>query len=136
MERVRPDPGLAEYYHARGEQDLVIDWRGARSSVYNLVRAQSDPFANAYTFLDGRVLNIKRCRLPEYHQRDCGTPGRVVRKNPDGAAVVLCGKSPVGGRQDLEVIEVSLADGLPRPAAEVLSVGKYLGEFSGIGGRA
>jgi methionyl-tRNA formyltransferase len=126
LRRKKTDPACAEFFHVRGERELLIDWRAERRHVHNLIRAQSDPFANAYTFLDEQVLKIKSARMPLLCYR--GTPSRVVHKPEGGGAIVLCGISPDDVWQGLELVEVALDDGPPQPAADVLRVGQYLGQ--------
>lgn len=124
MRRVRPDPAKAEFYHARGKRELLIDWSTSRQSIYNLIRAQSDPFANAYTAVEGKIVMVKTARIPQLCYR--GTPSRVVQKTPDGGVVVLCGTG--GTCQGIEILRVAVGDDSPLPAAEVLRLGQYLGD--------
>lgn len=125
MRRRKTDPKTAEFFHVRGEPELAVDWRSERKIVHNLIRSQSDPFANAYTQADGDILKIKSARIPQLCYR--GTPSRVVQKTSDGSAIVLCGASAQHPCQGLELIEVAIGDGPARPAAEVLRIGQYLG---------
>lgn len=125
MERRTPDPRDAVFYHARGERELRIDWQASRRAVFDLIRAQSDPFANAYTSLEGTLLKIKAARIATVCHR--GTPSRVVHKSGDGSVVVLCGATADDPCQGLEIEKVAIDRDVARPAAEILRVGQYLG---------
>lgn len=77
------------FYHKRDVRDCWIDWRCERRVIFNLIRAQSDPFTNARTEFEGAVVCIKKASLPDLHFK--GTPGRMVRRTERGV-VVLCGQ--------------------------------------------
>lgn len=120
MPRIPQDPTQASFYHRRGDRELRIDWTKPRGAVFNLIRAQSDPFANAYTYLEGRKVRIKTARLAE--RPYFGTPGRVVDR--DGSVrgvVVLCGTAP-GESQGLVLRQIQIEDGPPIDASDVLKV--------------
>jgi len=93
--RIPQDRSQATFFHKRLERDIRIDWTRTNIEVYNLVRAQSDPFPNTYTFLKGNKLRIKKASLADPRYR--GTPGRVFTRTPDGV-VVLCGSGNPGGQ--------------------------------------
>ena len=87
---VKQNPKQGSFFHKRLERDLQIDWTKPNTEVYNLIRAQSDPFANAFSYLNGNRVNIKSASLPKKCFR--GTPGRLFMRStdPDGV-VVVCG---------------------------------------------
>jgi methionyl-tRNA formyltransferase len=76
-------------FHHRTVQDSRIDWARPPREVHDLVRAQVDPYPNAFTFHAGRRLRIKRTSLPS--RAYCGTPGRVACLAA-GGVVVICGR--------------------------------------------
>lgn len=85
------DVAQRTFYHKIGLEDVEIDWRAGTRSVYNLIRSQSDPFINAWSWFENRRLRIKSARLPETTY--CGTPGRLLRR-AEGGVAIACG--PVG----------------------------------------
>jgi len=90
---LKPTPqnhALATYCAMRSPDDGRIDWNKPARQVYDFIRAQSEPYPGAFTFLDDRKLIIWRARLLDltYH----GTPGQVARVSSDGA-LVICGDS-------------------------------------------
>ncbi|GGN78671.1 methionyl-tRNA formyltransferase [Actinoplanes lobatus] len=118
------DPALRTFYHRIGPADVRIDWNQPSRKVYDLVRAQSDPYLNAWTTYEGEQVRIKVARLPETAHG--GTPGRVIRRTEGGVAV---GCGPVGeaGSHGLIVVTVQPPEGDEIPAAEYFKrMGTYL----------
>jgi methionyl-tRNA formyltransferase len=124
VKRVPQDPRAATFFHSRTERENRIDWHRPRSAVYNLIRAQSDPFPNAFTnFGTTRVL-VKSALMADHCYR--GTPGRIVRRTSEGV-VVLCGDEG-RGNQGLLLRTVAGPNGDPIPAAVFFEKGDgYLG---------
>lgn len=90
LRTIRQEKGVATFYHKRSERDSFIDWSKSSVDIYNLIRAQSDPYPNAYTFFNNKKLKVKRASLPD--RSYCGTPGRVFCRLAAGV-VVVCGLS-------------------------------------------
>lgn len=54
-----PQPPLPpSFYPKRTDEDGAIDWHQKTDEIYDLVRAVSDPYPSAFTFLDGKKLLI------------------------------------------------------------------------------
>jgi methionyl-tRNA formyltransferase len=102
--RAAQDPAQATFFHKRCERDSLIDWREPRARVRNLVRAQSDPYPNAFTFHQGKKVRIKRASLAAAPFR--GSPGRVFARGPEGVVVLAgaCAEDPGQGLL-LEVVQ-------------------------------
>ena len=49
-ERTPQDMAEATFFHKRAVEDSLVDWTWPAADIVNLVRAQSDPYPNAYTF--------------------------------------------------------------------------------------
>lgn len=122
--RTRQDPSQATFFHKRSECDSLIDWREPRGRIRNLIRAQSDPYPNAFTFHQGRKLKVKRASLAA--STYCGSPGRVFARRPEGV-VVIAGADDGSPGQGL-VLEVVQPEGGPEiPANEYFTrMGDYL----------
>jgi len=117
------DDGRATYACTRLPDDGEIDWSATTDAVDRLVRALTDPFPGAFTWLGLRRLVIRRAeprRVPRYEGR---VPGRVVRVDRSSGAVdVLTGDGA------LRLHEVALDGGAPQHAADVItSVRQTLG---------
>ena len=102
---VAQDRSAASFFRKRSRRDIAIDWQRTPTEIYNLVRAQSDPYPSAFTLHHGTELEILSARLPAGNHR--GTPGRITHPE-DGGVVVLCGGN---GAQGLAVQTVRPAGG-------------------------
>jgi methionyl-tRNA formyltransferase len=83
--------GVRSFYHRITKRDARIDWRRCNIDVYNLIRAQSDPYVNAWTTHKGELLYITGSMLPPDTSYG-GTPGRIIENRSEGT-VVACGPS-------------------------------------------
>lgn len=125
FQRIPQDPGQATMFHKRSERDFEIDWRLPRTRVYNLIRAQSDPYPNAYTFYKGQRVRIKQASLTTGGY--AGTPGRIFCRLPSGV-ITLAGPEPGGENQGVLVEVVQVGDGPPLQATDFFRrMGGYLG---------
>ncbi len=79
---------LATYCAQRFPSDGNINWHEPARSVYNFIRAQSDPYPGAFTYFEGKELRIWKARL--FRNTYFGTPGQVARIASDGV-YVICG---------------------------------------------
>ncbi len=83
-----PQSGVPTYAAQRLPEDGQIDWRLPQSMVYNFIRAQSEPYPGAYTFVSGEKVVIQRVnRVDSLY---CGRPGQVVLTN-FGDILIICG---------------------------------------------
>ncbi|MEO3746491.1 methionyl-tRNA formyltransferase [Plantactinospora sp. B5E13] len=119
----QPQTG-GSFYHRIGEADTRIDWGASTTSVYNLIRGQSDPFVNAWTTHDGLRLWIKAASQPQ--RAHGGTPGRIIKAAEDGVAVA-CGQPGDPDARGVILLQVQ-ADGAPpvRAVDYFLRFGDYL----------
>ncbi|SEH01217.1 methionyl-tRNA formyltransferase [Nonomuraea solani] len=99
---VKQDPAQATFFHKRSAEDSRISWTSPARDIANLVRAQADPYPNAFAYYNGeriRVLSASVSRL-----RLGGTPGRVFRPDGKGVAIV-CGPGARGGTEYGVILE-------------------------------
>jgi methionyl-tRNA formyltransferase len=119
-----PQNGDGSFYHRVRLEDTRIDWRRDSTEIYNLVRAQSDPFVNAWTTHDGERLYVKAAALPTRGYR--GTPGRVVAK-VDGGIAVACGTPGRPDGRGIVLLQVQAEGGPPvRAIDSFLRPGDYV----------
>lgn len=72
--RIPQDPAKATYRGRRTPEDGRIDWTRPAARIDGLVRAVTDPFPGAFTFLGGRKLMIwEGCPVPGR-----GAPGTLI----------------------------------------------------------
>jgi methionyl-tRNA formyltransferase len=117
------DESRATYACTRLPEDGEIDWSASTETVDRLVRALTEPFPGAFTWLGPRRLVIRRAEPlggPRYEGR---VPGRVVRVDRStGVVDVLTGDGA------LRLHAVALDDSEPQRAADVItSVRQTLG---------
>jgi methionyl-tRNA formyltransferase len=98
----KQDRTQATFFHKRSIEDSRIDWSWAARDIANLVRAQADPYPNAFAYYKGvRIRVIAASVSPT---RLGGTVGRVVR--PEGAGVaVVCGPNARSGAEQALLLE-------------------------------
>jgi methionyl-tRNA formyltransferase len=103
-QRIPQNMAQATFFHKRSVEDSLIDWTWPAQDIVNLVRAQSDPYPNAYTFADGRRLRVLQASATV----ECcgGTAGRVFARSADGdGVIVVCGPASHRGNNPGLVIE-------------------------------
>jgi methionyl-tRNA formyltransferase len=125
VEPIPQDKSKATFFHKRSERDSLIDWTKSNIDIYNLIRAQSDPYPNAYTYHKNKKLKIKKALIPESVY--CGSPGRVFCRLNSGV-VVVCGAVKAGENQGLLIEQLQEENGEVVEASRYFNkMGCYLG---------
>ena len=105
------DPSLALRCYPRRPADSQLDWRLTAETLARLVRASAEPFAGAFTHLDGRRLTVWRAHPTALSTPALGVPGQVVAVDrPAGTVDVLTGDGVL-------VLEEAALEGGTRGAA-------------------
>ena len=122
---VPQDRTKASFFHKRAARDSLIDWTRPVEETERLVRAQSDPYPNAFTHHRGQELRVVKASVSQGHYG--GTPGRIFIKEGEGV-VIVAGPEARGGRSAGLVIErVRTADGTELAAHDYFTtMGGYL----------
>lgn len=121
--RLRPQDNQASVYFPRlyTEVNGAIDWNWEASNVEKFIRAFSDPYPGAYTFVKGKKLHILRATIEARELRfHSFCNGKVIAVNEDRSVGVIA-----GGRV-LRINRVSLADGTVIDAGAILRAGQTL----------
>lgn len=122
----RQDPVKASFFHKRSVKDSEIDWGWSAAELERLVRAQSDPYPNAFTHHDGARLRIVEAAVSE--RAYGGTPGRIFIREGDGVVIVAGADARHGRNRGLLVRRVRTEDGTELAATEYFrTMGGYLG---------
>jgi methionyl-tRNA formyltransferase len=122
------DRRAASYFHRRTEEENRIDWGWPARDLFNLVRAQSDPYPNAFCFHGDRRLRILRARVTDTPFG--GTPGRIFIRQDGGVAVVAGADARRGRNRGLLVQRVRLDDGTDLAALDYFTtLGGYLTSY-------
>ncbi|HEU0088378.1 MAG TPA: methionyl-tRNA formyltransferase [Pseudonocardiaceae bacterium] len=111
----KQDRSKASFFHKRSPEDSRIDWTWPARDIANLVRAQSDPYPNAFTFHQGERLRILMASVSA--RRYGGTPGRLVIRDGAGVVVVAGADARRGQHPGLVIERVRTDDGAEHPAA-------------------
>jgi methionyl-tRNA formyltransferase len=119
------DRSRASFFHKRAVEDSRIDWIWPAPDIANLVRAQSDPYPNAFTHHQGRTVRILSARVSE--RRYGGTPGRIFVREGDGVVIVAGPQARTGREHGLVIERLRTEDGQEHAATEYFrTMGGYL----------
>ncbi|MEU9185746.1 methionyl-tRNA formyltransferase [Streptomyces sp. NPDC048484] len=119
------DRSRASFFHKRSLEDSRIDWTWPAEDIERLVRAQCDPYPNAFTHHRGRRLRIVESAV----SRGCygGTPGRIFIREGDGVVIVAGTEARNGRLRGLVVKRVRTEDGEEHAATDYFrTMGGYL----------
>ena len=115
--RTAQDPSELTMFRRRTDEDNRIDWHADNIEIYNLIRAQTDPFPNAYSSIGGVRLKIKSASLATGKFQ--GRAGSIADRISNGV-VVLCG-SDEAALSGLIVHEVQDGSEQPRNVHDYFS---------------
>jgi methionyl-tRNA formyltransferase len=121
----KQDRSRASFFHKRAEEDSRIDWTWPAEDIDRLVRAQSDPYPNAFTFYKGQRIRVARASVSKGIYG--GTPGRVFIREGDGVVIVAGAEARRGRSHGLVIERVRTEDDTELPGTELFtSMGGYL----------
>ncbi|WP_406273729.1 methionyl-tRNA formyltransferase [Actinacidiphila glaucinigra] len=119
------DRSRASFFHKRSVEDSRIDWTWPAEDLERLVRAQSDPYPNAFTYRRGERIRIVSAAVSQ--ARYGGTPGRIFIREGDGVVIVAGADARGGHRKGLLVRTVRTDDGTEYAAGDWFrTMGGYL----------
>jgi methionyl-tRNA formyltransferase len=97
---IEQDASRATYCAQRCPDDGNIDWHKSRDYIYRFIRAQSEPYPGAFTYLDTKLMRIWRAvpRDGDYF----GTPGQIANVDEQGV-YVICGDNKAIILETLEI---------------------------------
>ncbi|TDE36394.1 methionyl-tRNA formyltransferase [Nonomuraea mesophila] len=122
---VPQDRSKASFFHKRSVEDGRIVWSRPAQDIERLVRAQSDPYPNAFTFYRGERIRVLKASVSK--GRYGGTPGRVFIREGDGVVIVAGPEAHRGRGHGLVIEQVRTESGADLPATEVFrTMGGYL----------
>ncbi|MEV1243754.1 methionyl-tRNA formyltransferase [Nonomuraea sp. NPDC050022] len=123
---VPQDRTQASFFHKRSVEDGRIDWSWPAEDLERLVRAQSDPYPNAFTHHRGERIQIVSAAVSQ--ARYGGTPGRIFIREGDGVVIVAGADARTGQRRGLVVKRLRTPDGTEHAATDYFrTMGGYLG---------
>jgi methionyl-tRNA formyltransferase len=93
------DPNNALRCYPRIPSDSFIDWNQDAENINNLIRASSEPYSGAYTYLNRKKLYILRSHVEKFEVPSLYIPGQVLwKKNGTGEV-------GIAAKKDILVIE-------------------------------
>jgi methionyl-tRNA formyltransferase len=119
------DRTKASFFHKRSIEDSRIDWTWPAEVLERLVRAQSDPYPNAFTYHNGTRVRVVDAAVSQANYG--GTPGRIFIREGDGVVIVAGPEARRGHSPGLLLRTVRLDDGTTLPATKYFrTMGGYL----------
>ncbi|HTB26995.1 MAG TPA: formyltransferase family protein [Puia sp.] len=83
-------------------EDSQVNWNDAAKNISRLVRASSEPYNGAYSFLNGEKIIIWKARVFKYKEKFLATPGHVIGIQKETKTIhVACGE----GMLEIQEIE-------------------------------
>lgn len=127
---VAQDPAKASFFHKRSIEDSRMDFGWPAADLERLVRAQSDPYPNAFCYHGSTRLRVAAAAVSQ--GRYGGTPGRIFIKEGDGVVVVAGADARRGRNPGLLLRRVRLEDGTELAATDYFrAMGGYLTSHAG-----
>ncbi len=103
--------------YPRLPEDSQIDWNETARKISRLVRASSEPYNGAYSFLNGEKIIIWKARLFKNKEKFLAIPGHVVGIQKDKKTIhVACGEGM------LEIQEIEYKGNKMAPAELIKSI--------------
>jgi len=122
---VKQDRARASFFHKRSPEDSRIDWTWPAEDLDRLIRAQSDPYPNAFTFHKGQRIRITGASVSQACYG--GTPGRIFIREGKGIVIVAGSEARRGRSRGLVVERVRTEDGVEHEATDFFpKMGGYL----------
>jgi methionyl-tRNA formyltransferase len=88
--------------YPRLPEDSQVNWNDTSKNICRLVRASSEPYNGAYSFLNGEKIIIWKARVYKYKEKFLAIPGHVIGIQKETKTIhVACGE----GMLELQEIE-------------------------------
>lgn len=84
-QRIKQPLDSSSTWPKRRPEDGLIDWRNGSRQIYDWIRALTHPYPGAFTFIDGRLLQVWSAR--QSLDTRTGAPGQILARVPAGLLV-------------------------------------------------
>jgi len=122
--RIKQDEARASYWPKRTPLDGIIDWNSGAGNIYDWIRALSNPYPGAFTFLDDKKIFIWKAR-PEAGECEDARPGAILRLDEQG--MLVCTGEGMIRITSLQFEDEDRLEGKNMEGATILEKGKVLG---------
>lgn len=96
--------------YPRRKEDGEVRWSEPADAIHRLIRASSEPFSGAYSYVNGKKMIFWKVRIERLDEPYLSVPGQVAeRRVKKGEVAVTCGR----GLVVLEEVEVEGVRGSP-----------------------
>jgi methionyl-tRNA formyltransferase len=85
------DDSKASYSVWRSPDDCKINWYLSSKQIYNLIRAVSNPYPGAYTFMNGKKIYVWKSTIIEDKNFEIRYPGKIWCIDENNNPVIICG---------------------------------------------
>jgi methionyl-tRNA formyltransferase len=103
--------------YPRLPEDSQVNWNESAEKISRLIRASSEPYSGAYSFLNGEQIIIWKARVYNQVEKYLAIPGHVVGIQKDSKAIhVACGEGM------LEIQEIGYQGKKMAPAELIKSI--------------
>ena len=89
VERQSKNASKALRCYPRRPEDARIDWAFSAEEIVRLVNASGDPYPGAFTFLEGRKVNVQEAGLHLDEEIFCSVPGQIVAIDRANSHVIV-----------------------------------------------
>jgi len=125
---IEQDPRKATFFHKRSTEDSRIDWQHPANQIVNLIRAQADPYPNAFGYYRGQPVKILKASVSA--RRYGGTAGRIFCREGNGVVVVSGPHASTGEEFGTSLEWIRTADGCDVAAYDYFRrMGGYLTSY-------
>ena len=125
---VAQDRSKASFFHKRSIEDSRVDFGWSAPELDRLVRAQSDPYPNAFCYRGAERVRITAASVSTGVYG--GTPGRIFIREGDTVVVVAGADARRGHNHGLAIHRVRTDDGADHLATDYFrTMGGYLTSF-------
>lgn len=90
----KQDNSLATYSIWRDTEDCEINWNLSAKEIYNLIRAVSEPYTGAFTYMDNKKIFVWRAEIVDDKMFAIRYPGKIWSID-NNCPVVVCGKGMI-----------------------------------------
>lgn len=105
---VPQDESIANSWRKRTHRDGIIDWRMSAKSIYNLIRALSQPYEGAHFLFENREIKVWHSQIVEFSSEGI-EPGKIIDIS-SGGILVKCGEDSILLDNEIFLAELKIGD--------------------------